>query len=147
MKLTRRQWQLNELHNRPLDTPGSAIPEKRKIKNRPEDDLQKACVEWLRIRRKRGDMRFIACNPDPMKKTFQQRSRALALGVESGPPDLVIFLYDHTFARRKAIFCELKAPKGALSDSQKDWREWLSSHGWEWHLVRDLNELIGIVGP
>lgn len=147
MRLTKREAALATLAGAPLEQ-HVVVPEKREIKNHPEDDLQKACVEWLDIRAKRGDIRFTAINPRPGKKTFWQQKHDKDMGLRRGACDLLILKDDayDAFNKPRTILCELKSKTGQLDDEQKDWANWLIAAGFEWHLVRDINELKEIVG-
>ncbi len=75
-----------------------------------------------------------------------------AMGVRAGVPDLVILW------RRNVGFLEVKRPwkkgerRGYLTESQKNWRDWLQANGHKWALVESLDDMLsaltewGIIG-
>lgn len=146
-RLTRRESALATLAGAPLDC-AVTVPAARKPYQHPEDDLQKACVEWLDIRVKRGDIRFTAINPRPGKKTPWQQMHDKAMGLRRGACDLLILKYHaaNPVPHRRTILCELKSKTGTLDDEQEAWRDWLQAAGFEWHLIRSLDELVKVVG-
>ena len=90
--------------------------------NRPEEDLQRTIVEWLRWNRRRWEHRMLWFAVPNQKGT---RSRAemgvlQASGVEPGVADLV-FVGDLA----RVLFVELKAPgrEGRLSADQREFLE------------------------
>lgn len=90
--------------------------------NRPEEDLQRACVEWLDWMepRWRGRMTYFAV---PNQRGTRSRAEAgvlEAMGVRPGVSDFVFLM-----AGGRAFCVELKAPgkEGALSKRQAEWLE------------------------
>lgn len=143
-RLTRRESALGVLSQAPLEM-DIHVPKARKIYNRLEAELQAECVHWLRGERKTGRLRFVVHAPEG-KRTYGQQYHAKATGMDAGYSDLTILIYDDATNRRKTVFCELKSLTGQLSEAQEDWRAWLTERGWEYHVVRSLEQLKGIVG-
>lgn len=149
VRLTKRESAIGWNASAPLDTPERPVPEKRAASKYPEAQLQRACVQYLRLRAKRGDLRFMAHNPE-RARTPAQQARAKAMGLEAGCADIIVFAYKdgklHAHRGCSTIFIELKSPSGRLSPAQEDWRDWLTQRGWAYHVVRSVDELREIVG-
>lgn len=143
MRLTARERALAHLANSPLDMATPDVPEKRARYKRPEAELQEACVQWLRIRRKRGDVRFIAHNPE-RKRTYWKQNRDKAMGLDAGATDLILMIAGTMPPR--TVFVELKSAHGKLTAVQEEFRDWVVRNGWAHYVVRDIYELQLIVG-
>lgn len=98
------------------------LPGKRKPNPHDEWRLQSACVKILRKEcRINKDLRFLAPMPE-RKRDSKQANIAKMMGLQSGPPDLWLFLRTHPGC--KIWLVELKKPGKDLNDAQKDWFEW-----------------------
>ena len=110
----------------------------RRITRRPEEDLQRACVEYLRL-----------CVPPPPGGPFwfhvpnQRGTRTIyeaqilkALGVRAGVPDLIVCW------RGRFLAIELKAPRGRVSETQAETQASIAAAGGETHLCRSVDDLI-----
>lgn len=104
-------------------------------RRRPEDDLQRACVELLTLYRNQGKLRFFAV-PNGGLRSKTEASIMKGLGVMAGVPDLLIL-----GKNGRVGFTELKAPKGRASDAQLDWEAWLKKHGYAHAYVRNLDQM------
>jgi len=104
-----------------------------------EDQIQKACVYWLHIQEAQGRLAFFAV-PNGGKRSAATGALLKATGTRAGVPDITIL-----FPSAKALFVELKAPKGTLQPSQKEWRDKLQGYGFAWGEARSLEDLIALV--
>lgn len=99
---------------------------------RPEQVLQRACVEFLRQCAPDG-LVYTAINPVPAKsKAVAGISKAM--GMQAGIPDLLMVW------KGRAIFIEFKAPGGRLSPAQIDCQAGLMLAGALVHTVKSLDE-------
>lgn len=80
-----------------------------------EEGLQLMVVDFLEVLLNQGKIMFYThINNNMYTNSFKQKSKARRMGVKSGTPDILVI----TNAGLVLLF-ELKAPKGVLSDSQK----------------------------
>ena len=140
-RITRRQAALAYNSQAPLDAPLRAVPAKQAKRTYPEADLQRACVAYLRLRRNRGDLQWIAHNPERALSPAQ-RGRARSMGLEGGCSDILVFLVKDGV--QFTTFIELKAPHGVMSDAQKAWRSWCVGKGFAYYVVRSVDQLAAL---
>lgn len=93
--------------------------EKKKIRKRPEQDLQMTCVRWFKYQYpKLKNCLFHVPNQRGNRK-FKELGILAGMGVVNGVPDLIL-VYNKTIYP-----FELKSKKGSASDSQNqvhsDW--------------------------
>lgn len=69
----------------------------------------------------------------------EETMRKKATGLLSGVADLIVLLPN------KCIFVEVKTPTGKQSDSQKEFEQHVQSLGFEYHLVRSLDQFKKII--
>jgi len=106
-----------------------------------ESALQSQCVDYLTVLEKQGRLAFAAV-PNGSVLAGDKKRRAIQMnnlkrtGLRPGVPDLLIFLPEGRCAA-----AELKSDTGVLSAVQKDWRGQLENMGFEWRLIRSLDEL------
>lgn len=106
--------------------------------NRPEQAVQRACVEFLRQCAPDG-LAWSAINPVPAKsKSVAGISKAM--GMKAGIPDILLVW------KGRAIFVEVKADGGRLSPAQRDCQAGLKLAGALVHTVKSLNEFIDFLG-
>lgn len=108
---------------------------------RPEAALQRACIGYLRLlpAPERGGPYWTAINPNPAKgKVHGAISKSL--GAKAGVPDLLLVW------RGKAIFIELKAKGGRLSDVQRAAASEITLAGGLWAEIRSTEELVEFLG-
>lgn len=107
---------------------------------RPEDQIQRACVQWLDIQVAMGRLKFTAI-PLGEKRSRVTAAILVGLGARKGAPDLVIALPNGV-----TLWAELKRQKGGkTSKEQVAWRDALRALGHEWVLVRSLDDMIDAV--
>lgn len=102
---------------------------------RPEEALQRSVAAFLRV-----------AAPDllwfhPANGGARSPAEAgifKAMGVRAGTPDLVFVLPPHG----SVGFVELKAGKGRLSDSQREFAEAATAAGAAWAACRSLEEVV-----
>ena len=102
---------------------------------RPEDAVQRGCCQILDGLWRAGRLRYFHV-PNGGKRTKAEAGIFSTIGVKPGVPDLVIVL-----TGGRALWVEVKASRGTLSDAQEDWRDALQDLGHEWHMIRDAAEL------
>ncbi len=129
----------------PLDADLQPVPAARAKSTHPEAALHAACAAYLRLREKRGDLRFHSNLPEG-KRDPKRAGWFKAMSGRSGFPDLTIMWVggkDGPGSTRYPCiaFVELKSDKGRLSEQQMDWMAWLTGLGWPYHIVRDVQEL------
>lgn len=91
---------------------------------KPEEIIHVKIVALLR----KAGVRFWH-TPNESKSTPAYRAKLKALGLSPGVPDLVI-VTPPPCGGYIAAAIELKADKGRISDSQKEWLETLEGFGW-----------------
>jgi hypothetical protein len=97
---------------------------KRRTVSRPEEELQRALVDYLELLpRTKGRFWHV---PN-QRKTGYIRGILHALGVRSGVPDLQVAVVTPTYP---GLFIELKAPGGTLSESQAAMLKRLAAQGY-----------------
>lgn len=105
--------------------------------NRPEQDIQRSCIDFLRVCAPQGLM-WTAINPVPAKsKAVAGISKAM--GLQPGVPDLLMVW------KGRAIFVEFKAPGGSLSPAQRDCHAGLMLAGALVHTVSSLSEFLDFI--
>lgn len=87
---------------------------KRKIKNRPEQDLQISCVRWFRYQYPNEILIHI---PNGGRMTGFKGSILKTMGVLSGFPDLALFKQKGEFG---GLIIEMKAAKEKTSTNQNN---------------------------
>lgn len=114
-------------------SPGLYQRPKRK-RAHPEQDFQKGVVELL-PRMLAGNAMFFHI-PNGGKRNAREAAKFKAMGVRAGVPDIVIL------ADGRAYFMELKAGRGALTQSQREFHAALGRAGCPTAVVRDADDLI-----
>lgn len=93
-----------------------------RIRNRPEEELQKAVTAYLNLALPSDAVFFHVPNQRGTRSAFENQLLK-TLGVCAGFPDMAILW-------RGSLFClELKAPKGRLTQTQKDLHKRLRAAG------------------
>jgi hypothetical protein len=124
---------------------------KRKRRTYPEDQVQRACVAYLRIlgRTTHDQVRFIVMQPERFRTLAQQR-RDKERGLQAGTPELLI-LDVRKVGGPRVILVELKAPKtagsrgGAMSEAQLEWQGWCIAHGYDHHVCDNVDDFKAIL--
>lgn len=126
------------------DWPEPTRARKRKLKIRAEDSLQIACVRYLRGL---DSVRFMVVQPERINAPPRRRDLLGSLGIlhNAGHPELIVI--DARFPLNPRVwFLELKRPKGSVSQEQLAWAAWLRDAGFNYALVRSVEELTAVIG-
>ena len=104
-------------------------------RNRPEQQIQRAVVQYLGIMENLGELTFFHV-PNGGRRTKTEASIFKGLGVRAGVPDLVLL-----FPGGKCAFVEIKADKGRLSAAQKAFRNTAEAMGFPFLEARGVDEV------
>lgn len=115
---------------------GAHSPATNSPKARPEEAIQKQVAEYLDWALPAG-YRWLHIPNQRGTRSRWENQLLKAMGVKAGAADVLIFTPHGRF-----VWIELKAPKGILSEEQKDWRDWCRSIGAPWFLCRSLDDMI-----
>lgn len=115
---------------------GEAVSKPRRARNEEEAELQKRVVGRLRL------ARLLFCHvPNEGMLPVHYRSKLVALGLESGVPDLLIFTPPPR-GGALGFALELKSKKGTASANQKRWLANMKALGWATLLARDHETVV-----
>ncbi len=106
----------------------------RAIKNRPEEDLHRATVQYLAASMPLASFWFTVPNQRGTRKKYEM-GILKALGVKAGVPDIVA-IYEGRF-----IGIELKAPKGKISENQERASDAIVMAGGLYTVARSVEEV------
>jgi hypothetical protein len=109
---------------------------------RPEDNLQAACFDWLRLAR--PDVLAWA-NRNEGKRTFAEMTIARKTGFLPGVADITIAIPRPERASPLLGMIELKSDKGTLSDNQQLFRDKCKQKGIPYAVCRSLTEFQGTI--
>lgn len=105
-----------------------------------ETGIQQAIIQYLQILENQGKLYFIRNNTGQFKGfDCQGRQKYLKFG-KKGTSDLIVFLPGRT------IFMEVKTEKGKMSESQVDFAEQITKLGYQYRIVRSVDEAQLIIG-
>ena len=108
-------------------------------RNRPEQQIQCAVVEYLRILENLGELLvFHPANGGARSKA--EGAIFKTLGVLPGVPDLVIL-----FPGNRCAFVEIKSAKGRLSEAQQRFKNQVEHFGFEYAECRSVTEVEAFV--
>lgn len=133
------QERISTQQYRALISQGSTV-RTTKRRNKEEEDLQRACVEWAVLHKaKYPILKWLHHSPNGGKRPRGEAGKLKALGVKKGYPDL-------TIPRKSGKWCglaaELKSSTGKVSDDQQEWLNAFQEDGWLTGVVRSLDEWI-----
>lgn len=103
-----------------------------------EHTLQVSMIRWFDLQYPNLRLNLFAV-PNGSARHIVVAKKLKAEGVRSGVSDL-IFCY-----RGRTIFIEVKMPKGRMQDTQKEFQENVLSHGFDYFIVRDLDQFLNII--
>jgi hypothetical protein len=111
-----------------------------------EADIKRACEDWLTVKQNMGELVFLRLN----EGQFITQSGRWAKGCQKGTSDLLVIInngrYDSPIKFHAIpIFIECKSSKGRQNNEQKEFQERVESQGAEYHIVKDVSELIKIM--
>ena len=104
-------------------------------RNRPEQAIQRAVVQYLGIMENLGELTFFHV-PNGGRRSKAEGGIFKSLGVRPGVPDLVLL-----FPGGRCAFIEIKAPGGYLSASQKAFKNSAENLGFPFAECRGVDEV------
>lgn len=114
--------------------------------NRPEEQVQRAIVQWLGWTQypERGGVLWFAVPNQRGTRTRTEAAILKGLGVRPGVADLVIIAPGEAGA--EVMFLEVKAPgRGRLSHAQEEFRDACQHLDADHHVVTSLEEAIALI--
>lgn len=118
--------------------PTAPIKARRRSEMPSEDQEQILVIAWCQ-------KHHVRCHHSPNggSRDFREAVKFKRMGVSPGFPDLVIPYARHGY---HMLLVEMKRLKGGvLSDSQKDWRDFLIQEGYAWYEAKGHQECIKII--
>jgi|TARA_R110002110_G_scaffold400307_1_gene616565 hypothetical protein len=117
---------------------------KSKPRAKDEELLQKAVVDYLLLLESQKKCTFNAnyanvARSDAYAARTGKKNRLM--GVRRGWPDITVFRFED-----KPIFFELKSATGRCSPHQIFWRDRLQAMGFDWFLIRSLDDVKEALG-
>ena len=104
-------------------------------RHQPEQAIQRAVVEYLRIMENLGEIFYFAV-PNGGLRSKVEAGIFKSLGVRAGVPDIVLL-----FPGGRCAFIEIKAPQGRLSQAQKAFRNTAEEMGFPFAECRGVDEV------
>ena len=114
----------------------------KQLKKLSEDILQSKIYKWYYntyCTKLVDKQHLIFAVPNGGKRTMAEAMKLKATGLVSGVSDLIIV------QPNRCIFVELKTPTGKQSDSQKDFQNKVTALGFEYWIVRSLEQFKELV--
>ena len=112
------------------------------MENKTEDQIQAEIYKWFHNKycTKLNNPRYcIFAVPNGGLRTKHEAMKLKATGTLSGVSDLIVI------KPNKAIFVEVKTDIGRQSEDQKKFEEIVKNLGFEYHLVRSLQDFKKII--
>ena len=106
------------------------------MKDKTEAKIQSEIVEWfnnnfcLKFHKPRYCIFSVPNDTENKEETM----RKIATGLKRGASDLIVLFPS------RSVFCEVKTPTGVQSEAQKNFQEQVEELGFEYILVRSLDE-------
>ena len=100
-----------------------------------ESKIQYDICQYLQSK----DIYFFSCPNELAGKDPRRMRHFVAMGLRSGVSDLIVLLPN------RIIFLEVKTDKGRQSDNQKRFQKKVESLGFEYYVVRSVDEVENIV--
>jgi hypothetical protein len=97
-----------------------------------EDQLQARIIVWFKNEYQMHGKGLIFSVPNGGSRNGFEAKKLKTTGLMPGVSDLIVILTDHV------IFIELKTEKGIQSEAQKVFENKITSLGYEYHLIRDI---------
>ena len=106
-----------------------------------ENKIQQECFMWFNNNYclKHHNPRCAIFSVPNEGKSAQEQIYKKSLGMKSGVSDMIVL------KPNKVLFIEFKDAKGSQSDNQKEFEKTVSGLGFEYHVVRSLDEFKMIV--
>ena len=116
------------------------IPKIKKKRSQPEEDLHRACIEWIELSSARYPiLRWMLHVPNGGKRPRGEAGKLKALGTKSGYPDLTLPRPNQNW---RGLAIELKSSVGTVSAYQQEWLDAFAEDGWLVAVCRSLDEFM-----
>jgi hypothetical protein len=99
-----------------------------------EDRLQQDIVIWFKNNYQIQGKGLIFSVPNGGSRNLIEAKKLKQTGATAGVSDLIVLL------NKKCLFVELKIEKGVQSEVQKEFQKRVEALGFEYHLVRSLEQ-------
>lgn len=106
------------------------------MKRQSEDKIQAKIVKYLRIH---NDKCIVFHVPNGGSRNIVEAVKFKRIGVLAGVADLVVLLPDS-----RCVFLEVKTGAGRQSDSQKMFEKQVEKFGFEYYVVRSVEDVINL---
>lgn len=117
------------------------IPKIKKKRASPEEDLHRACMEWVALSSARYPiLRWMLHVPNGGKRPRGEAGKLKALGTKPGYPDLTLPRLNQGW---RGLAVELKSSTGTVSSYQQEWLDAFADDGWLVVVCRSLDEFTG----
>ncbi len=119
---------------------GAGAPKKRAS---PEEDLQRACIQWVELRQRRYPiLQWVVHVPNGGKRPKGEAGKLKAMGTKPGFPDILLPRKNLDW---QGLVIELKSPIGRLSSEQEDWLQAFEEDGYLTGVARTLEQFEALV--
>lgn len=111
--------------------------------NNKEDVLQNQCYIWLNNNyclKNHTPRLCVFSVPNGGSRNPVEAKKLKATGMKAGVADLIVLL-----PNAKTLFIELKTETGIQSDVQKEFEQQVVSLGFEYHLIRSLEQFKKVI--
>jgi hypothetical protein len=113
-----------------------------------ERDLQKAIIHYLQLLENQGKLYFIRNNTFQGQLKRRDGSFGYMRQGKKGCADLIVFFTDPFHmdnCKQRTIFIELKSDTGDLSKEQHEFAVKIQKLGYEYRVIRSVEELIMVL--
>lgn len=104
-----------------------------------EDHLQQKIIIWYKNEYQRHGKGLIFAIPNGGSRNVVEAKKLKATGLMPGASDLIVL------HGNKCIFVELKTETGIQSESQKEFESKVKALGFDYHLIRSLEQFQSII--
>ena len=116
----------------------SAASKPKKKHNKPEEELQTACLKWFRLQYPKMEKVLVA-NPNGGSRNFLEACNMKRAGVTAGVADLTLYCKNRFYG---TLLIEMKTPKGRQQESQKAWQKEVEKYGQHYVVCRSLEDFM-----
>lgn len=104
-----------------------------------ERDIQKACLDYLKLLRNQGKLLYVRNNSAMGKFERPDGSQGFIRNNMPGSPDIFVFV------NRETLHLELKSPTGKQTSEQKEWERIATKLGHRYYTIRSVDELAKVL--
>lgn len=116
---------------------------KPKRRASPEEDLHKACIEWVGLQKRRYPLlHWLVHVPNGGKRPKGEAGKLKAMGTKAGFPDLLL---PRRNLQWQGLVIELKSDTGRVSKDQAEWLEAFKADGYLVGVARTLEQFQELV--